>query len=211
MSEQEHIQKKSPNELSQSEHSRFSTRGFAEQIGQDIASKQPQDIKTQLSRAERFGHNLSKIPVPTSSPPPVAVLQTKVSALGGGNQAIQRAELEKDDELQMKSEPVRDSGFGSMLSEIGSIYDPSMDLNTYKTLNQHVEFLLPQLQQQSLLPQLQGQVMQQSTSGDTQNTMQLARRGGRGQAGGQAGGGGSSKGGKDIMGKLDPMSKILGK
>jgi hypothetical protein len=303
MSEQERIQKKSPNELNQSEQSRFSTRGFAEQIGQDIASKQPQDIKTQLSRAERFGHNLSKMPVPTS-PPPLAALQTKAPASGGANQAIQRAD--DDDELQMKSvpaqlstqsqplqrsampepvrakmeksfgtdfsdvsihtesaqaknlkalayaqgsqihfapgqynpdsasgqallghelthvvqqrvgrvptpkqskglpinanpaleqeadrlgakaaqgqqvhvpgmngrralpiqhstEPVRDSGFSSMLNDIGSIDNPSMDLNAYKSLNQHVETLLPKLKQQA---------MQQSISGDTQSPVQ---------------------------------------
>ena len=196
MSEPEHIQKQSlASELSQSEHNGFATRGFAEQIGQDIASKQPQDIKTQLSRAERFGHNLSKIPVPTI--PLLAPLQTKVPASGG---AVQRAEPE-DDELQMKlaspaqlstqsqflqrktskgsvpkmkggralslqhsTEPVRDSGFGSMLNEIGSIDNSSMDLNGYKSLNQHVESLLPKLQQQA---------MQQPVSGDTQSPMQF--------------------------------------
>ncbi len=323
MSEQEHIQKKPlANELNQSEHKGFSTRGFAEQIGQDIASEQsPQDIKTQLSRAERFGHNLSKMPVPTS-PQPLAALQTKVPASGGANQAIQRAE--PDDELQMKSaspaqlstqsqplqrktstgsnhampepvrakmeksfgtnfsdvsihtesaqaknlgalayaqgsqihfapgqynpnstsgqallghelthvvqqrvgrvptpkqskglpinanpaleqeadrlgakaaqgqqvqvpgtnggralpiqhstEPVRASGFGSMLNEIGSIDNPSMDLNGYKSLNQHVESLLPKLQQQA---------MQQPIPGDTQSPMQF-------KGGGKKGGG----------------------
>ncbi len=102
MSEQEHIQKQSlANELNQSERNGFLTRGFAEQIGQDIASEQsPQDIKTQLSRAERFGHNLSKMPVPTS--PLLAPLQTKVPASAGANQAIQRAE--PDDELRADKE-----------------------------------------------------------------------------------------------------------
>ncbi len=208
MSEQEHIQKKPlANELNQSEHNGFSTRGFAEQIGQDIASKQPQDIKTQLSRAERFGHNLSKMPVPTS-PPPLAALQTKVPASGGANQAIQRAEPD-DDELQMKSaspaqlstqsqplqrktstgsvpkmngrtalpiqhssEPVRASG-GSMLNEIRSIDNPNMDLNEYKSLNQHVELLLPKLQQQA---------MQQPIPGDTQSPMQFKGGGKKGGA-----------------------------
>ena len=39
-----------------------------------------------------------------------------------------------------------------------------MDLNEYKSLNQHVESLLPKLQQQA---------MQQPISGDTQSPMQL--------------------------------------
>lgn len=208
MSEQQHIQKKPlANELNQSEHKGFLTREFAEQIGQNIASEQSlQDIKTQLNRAERFGHNLNKMPVPTS-PPPVAALQTKAPALGGANQAIQRAE--DDDELQRKSaspaqlstqsqplqrktstgsvlkmnsgtlpiqhstEPARDSG-GSMLNEIRSIDNPNMDLNAYKSLNQHVESLLPKLQQQA---------MQQPIPGDTQSPMQF-KGGGGGKKGG---------------------------
>ena len=316
MSEQEHIQQKPlATELNQSEQKGFPTRGFAEQIEQDVASEQsPQDIKTQLSRAERFGHNLSKMPVPTS-PSPLAALQTKIPASeGGANQAIQRAKP-KDDELQMKSdspaqlstqsqplqrktstssgrampepvrakmeksfdtsfssvsihpesaqaknlgalayaqgsqihfapgqynpnsasgqallghelthvvqqragrvptpkqskglpinanpaleqeadrlgakaaqgqqvqvpgmngrkalpiqhstEPVRDSGLGNMLNKIGSIDHPSMDLDAHKSLNQHVESLLPKLQQQA---------MQQPIPGDTQSPMQF--------------------------------------
>jgi hypothetical protein len=325
MSEQEHIQKKPlATDLEQSEHKGFATRGFAKQIEQDLASMPPQDIKTQIDRAERFGHNLSKMPAPTSSP--TAALQTK-SSVSGGDRAIQRAEPEEDDELQMKSaspaqstqnqplqrkpstgsgrvipepvrekmeksfgtsfsnvsihtesaqaknigalayaqgsqihfapgqynpnstsgqallghelthivqqrvgrvptpkqskglpinanpalereadllgaraaggrqvqvpgmtnrnalpiqhstEPVRDSG-SSMLKEIGSTDNSSMDLDAYKSLNQHVESLLPKLQQQ---------VMQQPIPGSMQNAMQLDKGGGGKKGGGKKG------------------------
>jgi hypothetical protein len=106
MSTQDHIQKK-PQATAPAPRIRngFETRGFTVQTKSDKASHQQSDLKTQLSRAARFGHNLSQMPVHTSSPP-MAALQTKAPATGQGNQAIQREEAPEEEEEepeQMKS------------------------------------------------------------------------------------------------------------
>lgn len=92
MSTQEHIQKK-PLATTPAPRLRngFETRGFAVQSKSDkVSSVQSGDLKTQLSRATRFGHN-------------VAALQTKAPT-GQGNLPVQREEEKKEPE-QMKAAP----------------------------------------------------------------------------------------------------------
>lgn len=180
MGTQEHIQKQPQvTDVTQSENKDLVTRGLGEQFKPNIASTPPaQDLKTKLSRAERFGHSLSKMPVPTSAPP-MAALQTK-AASGSGDRAIQRAVTEV---VQHKASSRDASGVKDA---------PGTDLNTYKMLNQHVE---------SLLPQLQRQVMQQSVQGDMQNAMQFAKGGG----GGKGGMMGKAMGKANPMGKMKGM------
>ncbi len=104
MSTQEHVQKK-PSATMSAPHLRngFETRGFSVQTKSDKASSQQSgDLKTQLSRATRFGHNLSKMSVPASSSP-VAALQTKAPTTGSGNQPLQRMEEPEEEPEQMKA------------------------------------------------------------------------------------------------------------
>jgi hypothetical protein len=87
---QKQIQKKTMANIpaAKSSHSGFANPGFTVQSKSDKASP---DIKTQLSRATRFGHNMSQM----------ATMQTKTAEVG--NQTIQRQE-EKEEPEQMKSE-----------------------------------------------------------------------------------------------------------
>ena len=104
MSTQDHIQKK-PQATAPAPrlHNGFETRGFTVQSKSDKPSHQQSNFKSQLSRAARFGHNLSQKQVHTSAPP-MAALQTKAPATGQGNQAIQREEAPEEEEPeQMKS------------------------------------------------------------------------------------------------------------
>jgi hypothetical protein len=197
MGTQEHIQKQPQvTDVTQSENKDLVTRGLGEQFKPNIASTPPaQDLKTKLSRAERFGHSLSKMRVPTSVQPTAAV-QTKVSS-ESGDRAIQPAVTAV---VQPKA---------SSPNATGAKGASGMNLNTYKMLNQHVE---------SLLPQLQRQVMQQSVQGDMQNAMQFAKGGGGGKGGmmdkanpigkignmlgGGSGGGGGGGGGGGILGAV---------
>lgn len=87
---QKQIQKKPMANIpaAKSSHSGFANPGFTVQPKSDKASP---DIKTQLSRATRFGHNMSQM----------ATMQTKAAEVG--NQTIQRQEEQEEPE-QMKSE-----------------------------------------------------------------------------------------------------------
>lgn len=103
MSYQEHIQKKplfSPQQVQGSTSYKSTQNELDESSKQQ--PQQPQDFKTQLSRAVRFGHNLSKISVPTSSPS-TATVQTKATIIRQGKQIIQPLQLQEEPE-QMKSE-----------------------------------------------------------------------------------------------------------
>lgn len=106
MNTQEHIQKKPLATMPAPRlHNGFETRGFTMQTKPNKAShEQPRNLQTQLSRAARFGHNLSQMPVHTSAPP-MAALQTKAPATGQVNEPVQRQdEKEKEEELgQMKA------------------------------------------------------------------------------------------------------------
>ncbi len=109
MSTQEHVQKKPSATMSAPPlRNGFETRGFSVETKSDKASPQQSgDLKTQLSRATRFGHNLSNMSVPASSSP-VAALQTKASPSGPGNQPVQRQEEPEEEPEQMKAaQPVQ--------------------------------------------------------------------------------------------------------
>ena len=96
MSTQEQIQKKSAATMpAPHTHSSFEPRGFTVQTKANSAPgsiQQSGNLKTQLSRATRFGHNLSQMPA----------VQTK-TATGQSTQAIQRQEAQEEPE-QMKAE-----------------------------------------------------------------------------------------------------------
>ncbi len=91
MSTQEHIQKKPLATKSAPRlHNGFETRGFKVQTKPNQSSHQQSDLKTQLSRATRFGHNAATLP-------------TNASAPVQGKQAVQREEEPEEEPEQMKS------------------------------------------------------------------------------------------------------------
>jgi Domain of unknown function (DUF4157) len=97
MSSQKQIQKKPITTISAARsHNSFSSPGFAVQSKANNASapvQQSGDLKTQLSRATRFGHSLSQM----------ATVQSK-AASGQSNQTIQRQAVPEEEPEQMKSE-----------------------------------------------------------------------------------------------------------
>ncbi|NJK65166.1 MAG: DUF4157 domain-containing protein [Microcoleus sp. SU_5_3] len=96
MSSQKQIQKKPITTISGSRSNSFSSPGFAVQSKANNASapvQQSGDLKTQLSRATRFGHSLSQM----------ATVQSK-AASGQSNQTIQRQAVPEEEPEQMKSE-----------------------------------------------------------------------------------------------------------
>ena len=97
MSSQKQIQKKPITTISAARsHNSFSSPGFAVQSKANNASapvQQSGDLKTQLSRATRFGHSLSQM----------ATVQSK-AASGQTNQTIQRQAVPEEEPEQMKSE-----------------------------------------------------------------------------------------------------------
>ncbi|OLP16643.1 hypothetical protein BST81_19590 [Leptolyngbya sp. 'hensonii'] len=81
-------------------HNGFESRPFATQTKAESDKQQP-DLKTQLSKAERFGHNLSRVQVHATAPAATTV-QTKSQVV------VQREEQEGEEEegAQMKAERV---------------------------------------------------------------------------------------------------------
>ncbi len=109
MGSRAHDQKKSP-DIDVETHGAFQPQQFAVQTQLEDTASQPEeqgvDWQSQLSRAQRFGHNLSQVPVHANPP-----IQRQVSISQGKFYSLQRSivdeEKKKDKEaskLQRKKE-----------------------------------------------------------------------------------------------------------
>lgn len=193
MSTQEHIQKSSQTQ------NNVEIPEFAVQSKTTAASPPPPpsgNLKTQLSRATRFGHNLTQMPA----------LQAK-AATGRANLPIQRQAEEEPE--QMKSDPSLQLAIQRQAAPANPSPSPSnamagMDAHSfYGMMNHQVESILPQLQAKMIQQPMSGEMAaQMKGEGNSDGTIQT-NKGGGGKAGGA--GGGKGGGAKGAAGKAGGM------
>jgi len=185
MSTQEHIQKSSQTQ------NNVEIPEFAVQSKTTAASPPPPpsgNLKTQLSRATRFGHNLTQMPA----------LQAK-AAPGRVNLPIQRQSVQLPIQRQAAPAAPASSPSNAMAG---------MDAHSfYDMMNHQVESILPQLQAKMMQQPMSGEMAaQMKGEGDSGGSIQAKKPGGK------AGGGKKGKKGGP-MGKMGGMvmSMIGGK
>jgi hypothetical protein len=161
MSTQEHIQK-SPQTQNNVEIPEFAVQ--SKTITASPPTPPSGNLKTQLSRATRFGHNLTQMPA----------LQAKA--------AIQRQAEEEPE--QMKSDPSLQLAIQRQAAPANPSPSPS---NAMAGMDAHSFYGMMNHQVESILPQLQAKMMQQPMSGEM--AMQMKGPPPKGGAGGGKGGG----------------------
>ncbi|NJK65168.1 MAG: hypothetical protein HC941_00315 [Microcoleus sp. SU_5_3] len=188
MSTQEHVQK-SPQTQNNVEIPEFAVQ--SKTITASPPTPPSGNLKTQLSRATRFGHNLTQMPA----------LQAK-AATGQPNLPIQRQAEEEPE--QMKSDPTLQLAIQRQAAPAATSPSPS---NAMAGMDAHSFYGMMNHQVESILPQLQAKMMQQPMSGEM--AMQMKGPPPKGGAGGGKGGGIKGKMG-NMKGKMGGMMGKMG-